>query len=154
MLARLENSVGRIQRFTDSSARTTHPHFVHAHGFGLRLRSEILRLTPRAALHSTTSCLNQLKLRVFSKTCSFWREPIRTQANVIEPLDPADLLNDVQEKARPLAEAKHQRLAVERNGSGRINGDLRPASAGSCGRWWTMPSNARPRRRKHQSCSR
>jgi signal transduction histidine kinase len=40
-----------------------------------------------------------------------------------EPVDLADVLDEVQERARTLTEAKKQKLTVDRNGSARVSGD-------------------------------
>jgi heavy metal sensor kinase len=138
MLSRLENSVSRIQRFTADAS-----HELRSPISFMRTVAEVALRNPQIDPESRAAFDDIL---VESAEASRLLEDMLVLARAdshqgdlrFEPVDLADLVNDVHEKARPLAEAKHQRLAVERNGSARVSGDR----ASLRRLLWTLVDNA------------
>ncbi len=138
MLSRLESSVNRIQRFTADAS-----HELRSPISFMRTVAEVALGNPQIDLESRAAFDDIL---VESTEASRLLEDMLVLARAdshqgdlrFEPVDLADLLTDVHEKARPLAEAKRQRLAVERSGNGRVSGDR----ASLRRLLWTLVDNA------------
>src|SRR5262249_1495823 len=138
MLSRLENSVNRIQRFTADAS-----HELRSPISFMRTVAEVALGNPevdpesRAAfqdiLAESTEAATLLEDMLVLARADSHQTGIR-----FELLDLAELLNDVHEKALPLAEAKHQNFAVERIGNGRVTGDR----ASLRRLLWTLVDNA------------
>jgi heavy metal sensor kinase len=123
MLSRLENSVGRIQRFTaDASHELRSPISFMRTVAEVALRNPQIDRESREAfeeiLVESTEASRLLEDMLALARADSHRSDLR-----FEPVDLADLLDEVQEKARPLAEAKNQRLAMQRNGGALVSGD-------------------------------
>ena len=138
MLSRLENSVGRIQRFTADAS-----HELRSPISFMRTVAEVALRNPKIDNESRSSFEDILvesreAANLLEKMLILARADSNQNDLRFESVDLADLLTDVQEKARPLAAAKFQRLTVNRNGSARVCGDR-----GSLRRLvWTLVDNA------------
>jgi heavy metal sensor kinase len=138
MLSRLENSVNRIQRFTaDASHELRSPISFMRTVAEVALRNPQIDPESRAAFDDILVESSEAS-RLLEDMLVLARADSHQADLRFEPVDLADLLNDVHEKARPLAEAKRQRLAVERNGNGRVRGDR----ASLRRLLWTLVDNA------------
>jgi heavy metal sensor kinase len=123
MLSRLENSVSRIQRFTADASH--------------ELRSPISFMRTVAEVGLRNPGTDGESRQAFEEILAESAEAARLLEDMLilaradshendlrfETVDLADVLADVQEKARPLAEAKHQRLAVNLYSRAPIRGD-------------------------------
>jgi heavy metal sensor kinase len=123
MLTRLENSVSRIQRFTADAS-----HELRSPISFMRTVSEVGLRNPGTDLESRQAFEEILAesaeaARLLEDMLILARADSHQNDLRFETVDLADVLADVQEKARPLAEAKHQRLAVELHGRGPVRGD-------------------------------
>ena len=138
MLSRLENSVNRIQRFTaDASHELRSPISFMRTVAEVALGNPEIDEESRAAFHDILAESAEAS-RLLEDMLVLARADSQQGDLRFEAVDLADLLEDVREKARPLAEAKHQSLAVERHGSGRVSGD-----PGTLRRLlWTLVDNA------------
>lgn len=138
MLSRLENSVGRIQRFTaDASHELRSPISFMRTVAEFALRNPHIDRESREAfedilLESRDAATLLEEMLILARADSHQSE-MR-----FESVDLADLLNDVHAKARPLADAKNQRFAMQSSGSAHVNGD-----PGSLRRLlWSLADNA------------
>jgi heavy metal sensor kinase len=138
MLSRLEDSVTRIQRFTaDASHELRTPISFMRTVAEVALRNPNIDEESQAGfgdiLAESTEASRLLEDMLILARADSHQGDLR-----FEHLDLADLLIDVHEKARPLAAAKCQRLAVERDGNGRVTGDR----ASLRRLLWTLVDNA------------
>jgi heavy metal sensor kinase len=123
MLSRLEDSVSRIQRFTADAS-----HELRSPISFMRTVAEVALRNPQADEESRE--LFEAVLTESSQASDLLEEMLllaRADSNQtdlqFEPVDLADVLDDVQERVRTLAEAKNQHFIMRRDGSARVNGD-------------------------------
>jgi heavy metal sensor kinase len=138
MLSRLEDSVSRSQRFTaDASHELRSPISFMRTVAEVALRHPEIDDESRAAFEDILVEAAEAS-RLLEDMLVLARADSHQGDLRFEPVDLADVLTDVHEKARPLAEAKHQSLAVESNGSARVSGDR----ASLRRLLWTLVDNA------------
>jgi heavy metal sensor kinase len=123
MLSRLEDSVSRIQRFTADAS-----HELRSPISFMRTVAEVALRNPQTDEESRE--LFEAILTESAQASSLLEEMLllaradsRETDLRFEPVDLADVLDDVQERVRTLAEAKNQHFTMRRAGSARVNGD-------------------------------
>ncbi len=123
MLSRLEDSVGRIQRFTADAS-----HELRSPISFMRTVAEVALRNPNIDEESRASFEDILvesgeAANLLEKMLILARADSHQSDLKFERVDLAELLIEVHEKARPLAAAKQQRLAVDRAGNALVSGD-------------------------------
>jgi heavy metal sensor kinase len=123
MLSRLEDSVSRIQRFTADAS-----HELRSPISFMRTVAEVALRNPQTdeesrELFEAILTESAQASRLLEEMLLLARADSRATDLRFEPVDLADVLDDVQERVRTLAEAKNQHFTVRRAGSARINGD-------------------------------
>jgi heavy metal sensor kinase len=123
MLSRLEDSVSRIQRFTADAS-----HELRSPISFMRTVAEVALRNPQADEESRE--LFEAVLTESTQASDLLEEMLllaradSSQTDLqFEPVDLADVLDDVQERVRTLAEAKNQHFTMRRANSARVNGD-------------------------------
>jgi heavy metal sensor kinase len=123
MIGRLERSFAEIRRFTaDASHELRTPLTV------IRTEAEVALAKPlNLAEHQQLlgSILEECSrlTRLTDQLLALAREDARAASQAQEPVDLTDLVADVVETMRPLAEAKELHLRVKANGSAWVRGD-------------------------------
>jgi heavy metal sensor kinase len=123
MLARLEGSIGRIQRFTaDASHELRSPiSFMRAvaeMGLGNPVIDPESRESFEEILLEATAASNLLENMLELARADSGRQELQ-----FERLDLSELIDELRARALPLADAKQQTLAIDGNVSTRISGD-------------------------------
>ena len=123
MLSRLEDSVSRIQRFTADAS-----HELRSPISFMRTVAEVALRNPQTDEESRE--LFEAILTESARASSLLEEMLllaradsRETDLRFEPVDLADVLDDVQERVRTLAEAKNQHFTIRRAVNARVNGD-------------------------------
>jgi signal transduction histidine kinase len=138
MLSRLENSVRQMQRFTaDASHELRSPISFMRTVAEVALRNPQIDTESKAAFEDILIEAAEAS-RLLEDMLVLARADSHQGDLRFEPVDLAELLADVHEKARPLAEAKDQRIVIERRGSPRVSGDR----ASLRRLLWTLVDNA------------
>jgi heavy metal sensor kinase len=123
MLSRLEDSVSRIQRFTaDASHELRSPISFVRMVAEVALRNPQIDAESRAAfdeiLAESVDASRLLEDMLVLARADSHQNQLRFEA-----VDLADVLDEVRERTKALAEAKNQRLTIERYGSAPVIGD-------------------------------
>jgi heavy metal sensor kinase len=123
MLSRLENSVGRIQRFTaDASHELRSPISFMRTVAEVALRNPQIDDESREAFGEILAESIEAS-RLLEDMLILARADSHQNQLRFEAVDLADVLDEVRERVAALAEAKNQRLTMDRNGSARVRGD-------------------------------
>jgi heavy metal sensor kinase len=138
MLSRLQDSVGKIQRFTaDASHELRSPISFVRTVAEVALRNPQIDPESRAAfediLAESVAASGLLEDMLVLARADSHENPLQ-----FEPVDLAELLQEVQDRARVLTEAKNQRLTVDQSGRAQVSGD-RPSLRRLL---WTLVDNA------------
>jgi heavy metal sensor kinase len=138
MLSRLEDSVSRIQRFTADAS-----HELRSPISFMRMVAEVALRNPQTDEESRE--LFEAILTESAQASSLLEEMLllaradSREADLrFEPVDLADVLDEVHERVRTLAEAKHQHFTMRLAGSARVNGDRSSLRR----LMWTLMDNA------------
>ncbi len=138
MLSRLEDSVGRIQRFTaDASHELRSPISFVRTVAEVALRNPEIDPESRDAFHEILAESVEASALLEDMLVLARADSQENQLR-FESVDLADVLDEVRERAFALAEAKNQKLTVDHGGSARVNGD-RPSLRRLL---WTLVDNA------------
>lgn len=138
MLSRVEDSVARIQRFTADAS-----HELRSPISFVRTVAEVALGNPQIDQESRESFESILgesveASRLLEDMLVLARADSQQSDLLFEPVDLADVLDEVRHRASSLAEAKNQKLTVGRSGSARVHGD-RPSLRRLL---WTLVDNA------------
>jgi heavy metal sensor kinase len=123
MIGRLERSFAEIRRFTADAS-----HELRTPLTAIRTEAEVALTKPLGVVEHQQllgSILEECDrlTRLTDQLLALAREDARAGHQAHEPLDLANLVRDVAETMRPLAEAKGLRLSVDRNGIAQVHGD-------------------------------
>jgi heavy metal sensor kinase len=123
MLSRLDNSVSRIQRFTADAS-----HELRSPISFMRTVAEVALGNPQIDDESREAFAEILAesieaSRLLEDMLILARADSRQNHLRFEDVDLADVLEEVRERVGALADAKNQRLTLERSGSARVRGD-------------------------------
>ncbi len=123
MMARLESAVGRINRFTADAS-----HELRSPISFVRTVSEYALRNPEidaASKQAFEEILEEVMeaARLLDDMLTLARADAGCGDGVFQPLNLAEVVEEVSERARPCAEAKRQVLAVKVNGPAGISGD-------------------------------
>ena len=138
MLSRVEDSVARIQRFTADAS-----HELRSPISFVRTVAEVALRNPQIDEESRESFESILAESV-EASCLLEDMLVLARADSqqtdfrFEPVDLAEVLDEIEHRASSLAEAKNQKLTVDRSGSARVHGD-RPSLRRLL---WTLVDNA------------
>jgi heavy metal sensor kinase len=138
MLSRLQDSVSRIQRFTADAS-----HELRSPISFMRTVAEVGLRNPRIDAESKQAFDEILAesveaSRLLEDMLVLARADSYQNHLCFEPLDLADVLIEVRERAQALAEAKNQKLTMDPSGSATVRGD-RPSLRRLL---WTLVDNA------------